>query len=718
MAVRRLGLEADFFFEAGPYTDKDLKLIRFEGSEGISELFHFQLQLALDDLEADFDAVLGKPGLLRIEGREGTRYISGIVSRFEQSSERTQLTQYSAEMVPRIWLLGQRRTSRIFQGMTVPDIIKKVLSDTKIAPDQYKLGLQRSYVQREYCVQYRESDLAFISRLMEEEGIYYWFEHSEGKHVLVMGDSSSGHQQIPGDQKLQFQEVTGEEPEFEHIYHFRYAEQVRSGEVVLRDFDFKKPTLDLTARRASDRFTELQVYDYPGEYTQPSVGSAWSEVRLQELQAIRKVGAGKTNCRRMVPGYKFTMEQHPRANFNREYLLTKVLHKGAQIQALKEAAGTAQANEYSCEYLAIPSDVQYRPARRTERPVVHGSQTAIVTGPAGEEIYPDEHGRVKVHFHWDREGKADEKSSCWIRVSQNWAGSGWGAMIIPRIGQEVIVDFLEGDPDQPIITGRVYNGDNRAPYPLPDMKTRSTLKSNSSKGGGGSNEMRFEDAKGAEEIYLHGQKDWDIVIENDKTQKVGHDESHEVGHDRSKHVRHDQSEEVDNNKSIRVGVNHSESVGANMSINVGSNLSENVGINYAENVGAAMELTVGALMTQIVGAALVQTVGASKSVEVGANLNQSVGSSASESVGADKSAQVGGDRTISVGKDDSLSVGKNLTVAAGDQISFKTGEACITLKKDGTITLEGKDINIKASGGITAKGSKNIVLKGQKVLQN
>jgi type VI secretion system secreted protein VgrG len=463
------------------------------------------------------------------------------VSRFGQSSERTRLTQYTAELVPKVWLLGHRRNSRIFQELAVPDIIKKVLTDAKIPPDQFKFNLKGKYAEREYCVQYRESDLAFISRLMEEEGIYYWFEHSKDKHVLQMGDATTAHGPIQGDAKVVFHEATGEEPELEHIFHFRYSEQVRSGEVVLRDFDFKKPTLDLTAQKAADIHKELQVYDYPGEYTLPSVGTSWSEVRLQELQSARRIGVGKTNCRRFVPGYKFTMEEHARPKLNREYLLTRVHHTGAQVQALKEAAGAAAVNEYRCEYVCIPSDVQFRAPRLTPRPVVHGSQTAIVTGPAGEEIYPDEHGRVKVKFHWDRDPKKDEKSSCWIRVSQNWAGAGWGAMIIPRLGQEVIVDFLEGDPDQPIITGRVYNGDNRVPYGLPGAKTRSTLKSNSSKGGGGSNEMRFEDAKGSEEIYLHGQKDWNIVIENDKTQKIGHDESLDVGHDRTKHVKHDQA---------------------------------------------------------------------------------------------------------------------------------------------------------------------------------
>ncbi len=743
--ARRLGLEADFFFQAGSYAEKDLRVVRFEGTESLSELFRFQLQLALEDVEADFESILGKPARLKIMGREGTRYVNGIISWFEQAGEPTRLTQYSAELVPRIWLLQHRHNSRIFQEMTVKDIIDKVLKDAKIPPDEFEFKLRKSYPAREYCVQYRESDFAFISRLMEEEGIYYWFEHTEKKHVLTMSDAYPVHVPIEGNAGLVLHEVTGEEPDFEHIYHFRYTEEVRPGEVVLRDFDFKKPSLDLTANKAADVRKELEIYDYPGEYVQPAVGKDLSEVRLQEQQTPRKVGQGRTNCRRMLPGRKFTLEKHNRAAFNQEYLITQVLHTGAQIQTFKEAAGSSKGNEYNSEFSCMPAQVQFRPARVTPRPVVHGAQTAIVTGPAGEEIYPDEHGRVKVQFHWDRDGKKDEKTSCWIRVSQNWAGPSWGAMIIPRIGHEVIVDFLEGDPDQPIITGRVYNGENRPPYPLPGAKTKSTWKSNSSKGGGGSNELRYEDSKGSEEIYLHGQKDWNIVIEHDKTQKIGHDESLDVGHDRTKHVAHDQAETVDNNKSITVGVNHTEKIGsnkdltvganhtekigANMSVTVGSNLTENVALNYSETVGVAMELTIGAAMTHTVGAALVQSVGAtmsqsigvSKSVDIGSNLTQSVGANSTESVGSDKSTEigsnettsvgadqtldVGGKRSTSVGKDDSLKVGTKLTIDAGDQIVLQTGSASITMKKDGTIDIKGMKITIEGTQKIEEKAA-------------
>jgi type VI secretion system secreted protein VgrG len=724
--ARRTGMEADFFFEVGSYSSQDLKVIRFEGEEAISNPFQFNLELAMDETEPDFEAILGKSGLLTIEGSEGTRYVSGILSKFEQTGEPTRLTQYKAELVPKIWLLGLRRQSRIFQEMSVPDIIKKVLSDAKLPSNEFQFKLKRTYSPREYCVQYRESDLAFISRLMEDEGIYFWFEHSKSGHILIMADASSAHIPIEGDSKLLFHSATGEEPELEHVFKFRYAQEVRPGAVVLRDFDFKKPKLDLTANKSADRDTDLQIYDYPGSYVAPTDGTALIEVRLQELQASRKVGEGKSNCRRLIPGYKFTLEQHQRKDFNCEYLLTRVAHVGSQIQALKEAAGATQANEYRADISCIPANLQFRPARRTPRPVVHGSQTAIVTGPAGEEIYPDEHGRVKAQFHWDREGKRDEKSSCWMRVSQTWAGPSWGAIVIPRIGQEVIVQFLEGDPDRPIITGTVYNGDNRPPFSLPGGKSQAGFKTNSTLGGSGYNEFILDDTKSNELIRVHGQYDMDTTIE----------------HDLREHVLNDRSRDVTNNETIKIGVNQNYSIGSNQTGNVGADKSITVGVNHTENIGAKMTITIGAALsetvgagvTQQIGAALVQNVGASKSVTIGSSLVESISANAEQTIGGNKSVVISGARTTAItkndtinvdgnqeatiGKDSAIDVGKKLSIEAGDQITIKTGKASITMKKDGTIQIEGKDITIKGSGSITGKASKNLVLKGQKVLQN
>jgi type VI secretion system secreted protein VgrG len=730
--------EADFYFRVDSYSGADLLPYRFRGEEAVSELFRFEIELVSENLDVDFDSVLGKKALLTLQGEEGTRYISGIVSRFFLLGGSYRLTHYRAEVVPRVWLLGLRQDSRIFQEMSVPDIIRKVLNDAGVPADEYRLSLQRAHKNREYCVQYCETDLAFISRLMEEEGIFYFFEHSDNTHVLIMSDSLSIHIPVEGRATLGYREPSGEMPAEEHVYAYRYGHAVCPGKAVLRDFDFKKPKLDLTQEKQAEKDTQLEVYAYPGEYYDPGEGKSLVEVRLQELQAPRKIGTGSSTSFRLVPGFKFTLEKHPRGDFNREHLLTRILHEGTQPQSMGELAPQNEHYRYDSRFSCIPSDVQFRPPRITPRPVIHGSQTAIVTGPQGEEICVDEHGRIKVQFHWDRQGKRDDKSSCWIRVSQTWASTGWGSVFIPRIGQEVIVDFLEGNPDNPIVTGCVYNGINPPPYQLPAGKTKSTVKSDSSLGGGGSNELRFEDAKGGEEIYLHGQKDWNIVIENDKSQSVGHDESLHVGHDRTKHVGHNQAETVDNNKNIQVGVNHTEkigsnksltvgadhteNIGSNMTINIGSNLTETVALNYSETVGIAMDLTVGAALSQTVGAAMVESVGASKSVSVGVNASESVGGNSSESVGGNRSTDVGkdftqkikGKRTVTVGKDNSesvdadhsLKVKKKISVEAGDQISIVTGQAKIVMKKDGNIVISGKKIQIEGQQEVALKAMK------------
>jgi type VI secretion system secreted protein VgrG len=749
MPTRRSGLEADFFFEAGPYSSKDIKVAKFEGKEALSEPFHFELVLVMEDVEPDFEGILGKPAMLTIEGREGTRYVCGIVNRFEQSGEPTRLTQYKAELVPKLWLLGLRHKSRIFQDMSVPDIIKKVLTDASVSASDFQIKTHASYQKREYCVQYRETDLAFISRLMEEEGIYYWFEHSKNKHVLIMGDASSTHTPIDGESKLYFQTATGEEPDFEHIYKFQYSQAVRPGEVVLKDYDFKKPQLDLTAQKAADRDTNLEIYDYPGEYTQPSIGASLSEIRLQELQTPRRVGEGMSNCRRLLPGFKFTLAEHSRASLNGEYLLTSVAHHGSQVQVLREAAGTSSGNEYRAAFASIPSKFQFRPPRVTPRPVIAGSQTAIVTGPKGEEIYPDEHGRIKVQFHWDREGKLDEKSSCWIRVGQTMAGPTWGAIVIPRIGQEVIVQFLEGDPDRPIIMGTVYNGDNRPPFPLPGGKTQAGFKSNSTAGGGGYNEFVLDDTKGKELIRVHGQFDMDSKVEHDlrehvlnnRSRDVTNNESVQVGVDQTYSIGSNQSgtvggnktikvggnltetiganltETISANKSTQVGANHTENIASNMTISVGSNLTETVAINYAETVGVAMELTVGAAMTHTVGAALIQSVGAAKVVSVGASSSESVGGSKKLEVGGSLTENVGGKHGVTVGGGYALKA-DSVSIEATNQITLTSGSSKIVLKSGGDILIKGSNITIEASGKVAAKAGGSMVLKGSSIEQN
>ncbi|OGW57462.1 MAG: hypothetical protein A2Y48_04610 [Nitrospirae bacterium RIFCSPLOW2_12_42_9] len=700
MAVIRSKSEADYTFKVGSYSGNKLRVVSFFGSEGISEMFRYNIDLASLDGEVDFDAVIGQPALLTIHGLKGKRYVHGIVSLFEQTGKEGKWTRYRAEVVPAIWILSRHYTCRIFQTQTIPDIIKKVLTDAGISSDQFRFSLKKTYKPRDYCVQYRESDLSFISRLMEQYGIFYLFEHAEDKDIMVIGNDPVVHVPIQDPATVIYHApgTTGVSDQ-EHIFEYRFNREIRSGAVMLKDFDFKKPRLNLGAEEKINGDGKLEVYDYPGEYEAPDLGKDLAKVRLEEIQSTQKVGSGQSDCRRFIPGYRFTLDKFSRTELNREYLLIQLTHSGNQPQSLgAEGGGSSSDVMYENRFTCIPSDVSFRPLRLTPRPMIAGPQTAVVVGPKGEEIYTDEYGRVKVQFHWDRDGKQDEKSSCWIRAAQIWAGTGWGAMFIPRIGQEVIVEFLEGDPDQPIITGRVYNGDNMPPYTLPAEKTKSTMKSNSSKGGGGSNEFRFEDAKDSEEIYLHGQKDWTIVIENDKNQKVGKDETLEVGENRDKKVGKDQSEDIGDNKTITVGKNHTEKIGENANIDIGKDETISIGKNQSISINDNMTLTVGKNLTE----------------SISDNADYSIGKDCIFNIGKNLTMKIGEKGTVEVNKDLGMNIGKKLNIQAADQINIlsdkeivlKTGSASISMKKNGDIVINGKKISIKASSDLVMKGSK------------
>jgi len=712
MVFDSLASEAQFVFRID---DKDLGVVDFTAREEMSSPYQVDLALASEE-DIAFDAVVSKEALLTIVGDEVDRHFHGIVSEFTQSGTKDRFRLYRATLVPSLWTLSLKQDCRIFQDKSVQDIVQQLLQDAGITSDRFEFRLQKKPQPREYCVQYRETDLNFISRLLEEEGIFYFFEHAEDKHLLVFGDGPVNYQPIPGEANVVYRS-SGMVPGEEFISSFVLSRQMTSGRMTLRDFNFQKPSLDLTSQKEAGSFTRLEVYDYPGEYLEPGRGKQLTDIRLQESVTFSESAEGNSVCFRLNPGFTFKLADHELEGFNQDYLLVNVIHTGVQPQTLEEQAGRT-GSSYSNQFLCVPSAVAFRPGRNTPKPVVEGVQTAIITGPSGEEIYTDEHGRVKVQFHWDREGKNDDKSSCWIRVSQVWAGSGWGAMYIPRIGQEVIVDFVEGDPDRPIITGRVYHGTNTPPYTLPEDKTKSTIKSDSSLGGGGSNELRFEDKKGEEEVFLHGQKDWTIGIENDKNQTIGHDETMSVGNDRTKTVGNNQSETIRVNKDIKVGANHSETIGANMTLSVGSNKTETVAINTAETIGVAKELTIGAAYQVTVGAAMNETVAAAKAEEIGAAKSVNVGADSSENIGSSKSVSAGKHVSVDSGKKMTLHSGDDFSIkgdAKGvidikDQLTIKVGKASITLKKNGDIIIHGKNINTKGSG--------NIVMKAKKILEN
>jgi type VI secretion system secreted protein VgrG len=594
--IRNRAAEADLAFRAGKLAADVLQVVQFNGQEEISRLFHFTLELASKDGEIDFTKVLGQPATLTIVGEPETRFVNGIVCRFEQAGRSVDFTRYRAELVPTVWLLTQRQDCRIFQEKSVPDIVKQVLEDAGVPSDAFRLALQGTYTPRTYCVQYRESGWEFIARLLEEEGIFYFFEHTEAAHVLVLGDNPNAHKDVAAPAKVLFNTggigVTTEEA----FTAFRVTQEIRPGSVVLRDFDFTHPSLDLTAEKEGEG-KALQVYDYPGGYQVKDRGTALATARLQEEQAAVKQATGRSDCRRLISGFTFTLDGHERADFNQKYLVTAVHHYGSQPQTVGAEAGAgASADQpvYENDVECIPAATPFRPARTTPRPLISGSQTAIVVGPSGEEVHTDEHARVKVQFHWDRQGQYDDKASCWVRVSQGWAGGGYGMVFLPRVGQEVIVDFLEGDPDQPIITGRVYNAEQMPPLNLPTEKTRSTIKTSSSKGGGGSNEISFEDKKGDEQLLLHAEKDLDFRVKHDRREHVGNDRHLVVVRDKIQKVERDEHSLVDRDQVTEITRDHSLKVGKNQSVEVTGDRSSTVKgdvieahkKNYSQEVGS------------------------------------------------------------------------------------------------------------------------------------
>src|SRR5215470_7468680 len=532
---------------------KDALLLRgFNGNEGISQLFHFDLDLLSENESLKFQDLVGKNVTLRIfDGKGNERNWNGFISRFSQGSQDRRLTAYRAQMVPWLWFLTRTSDCRIFQNKTVPDIIEKIFSDLKFK--DYQLRLYGNFAPRDYCVQYRESDFNFVSRLMEEEGIYYFFKHEQNKHTLVLANDPTAHEACPGQKTARYDFRGGAVTYEDVITEWHHEEEFRTGAWAQTDYNFETPSTSLAVTVKGNN--PYEIYEYPGEYRVRGDGDRLARVRLQEQTARTSISQGASGCRHFTSGFQFALQDHYRKDLNTPYLLTAVRH--AATQGSYEAGGTSEELSYRNSFECMPFSIPYRPQRLTPQPFVQGCQTAVVVGPGGEEIYTDKYGRVKVQFHWDREGKKNENSSCWIRVSHPWAGQGWGAISIPRIGQEVIVDFLEANPDMPIIVGRVYNAEQMPPFGMPGGAVISGVKSNSTKGGGGYNEISLNDTKGTELINIHAQYDQQKKVEhderanigNDRTEQVGHDEKITIGNNRTEVVKHDETIAISNDKT-------------------------------------------------------------------------------------------------------------------------------------------------------------------------
>lgn len=702
MALLRDLSASQLVFQVAGGTIDQFQVIRYRGTEGLCQLYRFDVDVACS-ADVDVSAIMGSAATLSINSASGEKYFHGIVSRFEltDDSDRSDTGSvtyhdcyYRIELVPTVWLLSHRYQSRIYQEKTTKEIITDVLTLGGIQSDRFRFELSGTYAPREYCVQYRETDYNFICRLLEEEGIFWFFEQTADGHILVMADSVAAYQPIAGTPELRFVPASGMSNDEDHVFRFRMGHAIRPGKVTLRDFNFKTPKVDMTGSGNADTGQGREFSDFPGEYDTQGRGQTLAAIRMEEFNAGRVLALGQSTSQRMSPSRKFSLTEHPVQNLNAEYVITRVTHQGKQAVArtmgenvgraaliearvhqslvaarqhqdpsVKELADAllqiinrfqtadptahriatqwlyhsgqvsgdlaaiaassggnpldalsipnlledvihssivdAQAPIYECRFECLPSAVMYRPPRVTPWPVMRGSQTARVTGPSGEEIHTDEYGRVKVQFHWDREGKHDDKSSCWIRVAQQHVGGQYGTMFIPRVGWEVVVDFLEGDPDQPLIVGCVYNADHMPPYALPEHKTRSVIKTRSSKGGGGSHEIRFEDLKDKEQMLIYGQKDLHMRFNANRVETIGNDRHLKVGRDRIEEVKRDyhlklvegsKFEEIFKDKSLKVDGMVSIEVGGTSSTTVGSDVVEDFKANHKHDVASTYAL--------------------------------------------------------------------------------------------------------------------------------
>ena len=592
-----------------------LLLRRMQAFEAMSALSEYELELYSERADLRIDELLATPLAVSVElPRGGKRHFHGIVTRFQAGARQGRYATYRATVRPWLWFLTRAADCRIFQDKSVLEIVKAVFAPYAIA-DFDTSGVSGSYRPMPYCVQYRESDFDFVSRLLEREGIWYFFRSEAGRHTMVLADSHAAHAPAPGYATLRFMPAEDHAMrESEVVYEWSVGGQVEPGIQALQDFDFEKPSASLLVRSTVARGygqSRHERYDYPGGYSEREAGEAYARNRVTASQASYLRVAAATRARGLFPGALFGLTEHPRGDQNARFLVCAARYT-LSSDSYQPVRVADPEPVLSCSFEAIPRQQDFRPEARTPRPVVRGPQTAIVVGKAGEEIWTDKYGRIKVQFHWDRLGREDEGSSCWVRVAQGWAGRRWGSLFIPRIGQEVVVSFLEGDPDRPLVTGSVYNAENMPPYALPAQATRSTIKSNSTVGGGGSNELRFEDKKGSEQFYLRAERDLEQRVRRDAIAWMGRDRHaivvrdrvEEVGGDASLRVKGERRERVDGRLSLDAGQDMVLKSTLKAGLEAGTTLRIKAGMNVVIEAGASITLKAGSAFLQV-GPALV-----------------------------------------------------------------------------------------------------------------
>ncbi|MCU1718972.1 type VI secretion system tip protein VgrG [Pseudomonas sp. 5P_3.1_Bac2] len=584
----------------------DLQVLEFNGHEAISQPFEFNIELISERPDLDLQSLLHQPAFLAFAPNGGG--VHGLIYRIGQGDSGARLSRYHIGLRPHLAYLAKRTNQRIFQHLSVPQIISQVLEEHGIQGDAYKFQLGPTvYPEREYCVQYDENDLHFIQRLCEEEGLHYHFQHSSSGHLLVFADDQTALRKLAATAYQQDSGLVADQPV---VKRFGLRLETRTSSVTRRDYNFEKPRLQMEAATTSSFQPQLEDYDYPGLFMQRERGKHLSKRILERHRSDYQLAHGESDQPLLVSGHLLNLTEHSQQDWNQLWLLNEIEHEGKQPQVLEESISNQLENSdglflqgYRNRFTATPWDVPYRPALAHPKPKVLGSQTAVVTGPAGEEIHCDQYGRIKVQFNWDREGEANDKTSCWLRVSSSWAGDRYGGVAIPRVGMEVLVSFFEGDPDQPLVTGCLYHAEHLVPYELPANKTRSLFKTLSSPGAGGYNELRIEDKKGAEQIYLHAQRDWDENIEHDQKIRIGHErhdsveansysqflaEEHRTTHaDRKIETRSDDHLTVANTQHVKIGVGQFVEAGNEIHYYAGNKVVADAGMELTANGGGS-----------------------------------------------------------------------------------------------------------------------------------
>ncbi|MBN3572410.1 type VI secretion system Vgr family protein [Vibrio neptunius] len=685
--------DIDFTFEVSDVVGR-FKVESFCVKEALSTCFEISLTVLSESEGIAFDTLGRKNGVLSLfgQGTARARQFHGSISELLYLGTGRRYSRYQITLVPQLWFLTQRQDCRIFQNKTAPDILRHVFDEAGM--HDYRFELTAHYQNKDYVLQYRESDHHFVERLLAEHGLWFYFEHSDSAHTMVIVDSNdaipeliSTHQNASYLGPVQFHAHGGGVADREHIFELEQVHRTLTSEVSYSDYHYLTPTVPLHTTAQNGANTDLQRFDSHGRYTSHDTGIQRSKEWMAEYVVASQQTYASSNIMRLASGVGFEISEHPRSAINRDYLILSVVHLGENPRVHEEESSEAPT-QYRNQFVCLPRDVTFR-APKIAPPVIEGPQTAVVVGPEEEEIHTDKLGRIKVQFHWDRYGQSDEHSSCWLRVSQSMAAPHWGAVFLPRIGHEVVVTFLEGDPDRPLVTGAVYNGLHTPPYELPKHKTRTVFRTQSHKADG-YNEMYFEDENDQQEVHLRAQKDMKTTVLNNRYRDIGNDEELKVGRNQENNIFGDRKEQIDGHKTSVTKQTFTEEVIEDVAAFYHASLSKKVANNHRIKTQYDQKTLIGKNDQLLVDGDLSQEIWQSRSIDVGGDDNQNIGQHL----------------TVRVGSNTSIKSDGQTAVISSDEIRLQVGAAGLLLKNDGNIHLYGTSVTVDGASDISVKGAK------------